>query len=173
MKRLSNIQESIWSNIYKRSEGNLDRKENSVDGLSYMEFYEYLQKIYTNLGYKCKYDTSYKIEYIDEKPYNCFKISIPIEMNGDGWTESLIVEYDSNTGDCMHISINSSLTFNYSNINDVLKDKFKIKYEKFGSWDTIKKINGSPITNSDVIWLIDKLFGMVRKPLFKKNDELI
>jgi hypothetical protein len=42
MKRLSNIEESIWSDIQKRSSGETIRKEDDVNLLDITEFYKYL-----------------------------------------------------------------------------------------------------------------------------------
>ena len=173
MKKLSEISESIWRNISQRSEGIATRKEDRiVNNLSYKDFYEYLNNTYINLGYKCKYDTSYKIECINDVRYDSFKINIPIEINNEGWTTGLCVEYDSNTGECVEISINDDITYYHNNIENVLEKKFKIKYNEYRSWNTIKKVGKKPVTNSDIIYLIDKLLNMVKQPLFKKKTKI-
>ena len=41
------LKESIWSNINKRSEGNLERKEDDVNNFNAWEFYDYLGKVYS------------------------------------------------------------------------------------------------------------------------------
>ena len=56
MKKLSNIEESIWSEIHKRSNGTQSRKEDDINLMDKDELYDYLSKQYICLepGYGIK-----------------------------------------------------------------------------------------------------------------------
>ena len=45
MKKLSDINESVWGNISKRADGTMERKEDNVDNLSKKDLYDYLNSI--------------------------------------------------------------------------------------------------------------------------------
>ena len=46
IKKISNIKESIWSDIQDRSSGDTVRKEDDIDNLNYEEFFTYLTEHY-------------------------------------------------------------------------------------------------------------------------------
>jgi hypothetical protein len=56
MKRLSNITESIWSDIQKRSSGETVRKEDDVDLMDINEFIDYLNNHYDCSSVKESFD---------------------------------------------------------------------------------------------------------------------
>ena len=85
MKKLSNITESIWSDIQDRSSGEVIRKEDDVDLLDAQEFVEYLRDIYKNV------DTKF---YIFKDLNNM--ITVPTFETELGTKSTWFIEYDCN-----------------------------------------------------------------------------
>ena len=85
MKKLSNITESIWSDIQDRSSGETVRKEDDVDLLDAQEFVEYIRDIYKNV------DTKFYIF----KDLNDM-ITVPTFETELGTKSTWFIEYDCN-----------------------------------------------------------------------------
>ena len=162
------IEESIWSNINKRSEGNLDRKEDNIDGLGFHEFVSYLKDTYI-----VDDDTNFfEIGTFMPSGSDIVNISIPIEKK-DIYVESkngnrmLSIGKNIKTDEFVNIRPNKYIFQLYPReLAKTFKDDFDfdIDYDYF---ELIPK-NGK-ITNSMCVEVIDKLLGMVERPLLIKK----
>ena len=139
MKRLS---ESIWSNINKRSEGNIERKEDDVDLMDGENFAIYLNKRYS-------FKNGHKIEY-DKKLRT---LTIPgLYTEDEFFYDNVGVDYE-----------NDSMTLRYMWINDpaltvqvraVLKKRYNLS-SKESSYIFISPLNGGELTNKFVVNVLD------------------
>ena len=139
MKRLS---ESIWSNINKRSEGNIERKEDDVDLMDGENFAIYLNKRYS-------FKNGHKIEY-DKKLRT---LTIPgLYTEDEFFYDNVGVDYE-----------NDSMTLRYMWINDpaltvqvrsALKKRYNLS-SKESSYIFISPLNGGELTNKFVVNVLD------------------
>lgn len=108
-KDLKKVNESVWADIHRRSNGIQVRKEDDVNLLSLEEFYEYIKKHYKS-----------KVEYIDLDPMG--------GGNGDvlgvDITENVILFYKPKRG---HILLSWSKVKIPIPFFDELTDRFKIE----------------------------------------------
>lgn len=163
------IKESVWSDIHKRSNGEQVRKEDDINQLDYTDFFNYIYCLYWPTEWN---DGETIIQFPSTVSDNLWKIQIPVEeiikFSGSGTViPPITICFNTNTGKVNHIVIASSLTRKYPNIQTILGNNYKLEPQKVGS-PHITKIG--KLTNQDCVNIIDKILGMVEKPLFKKNS---
>ena len=162
IKKISNIKESIWSDIQDRSMGKTVRKEDDINLLDTDEFIEYLKK-----SYKVLIHDRIIGFYIED--HKC-KISIPIEMNDYNETPNmgnriLSIIIDLEPGGEILIMPNMYVFRLYPRkIQKTFGDKYIINTLTHTLTPKDKIIN-----NSVIVDVIDKLLGMVENPILKKN----
>ena len=162
IKKISNIKESIWSDIQDRSMGKTVRKEDDINLLDVDEFIEYLKK-----SYKVLIHDRIIGFYIED--HKC-KISIPIEMNDYNETPNmgnriLSIIIDLEPGGEILIMPNMYVFRLYPRkIQKTFGDKYIINTLTHTLTPKDKIVN-----NSVIVDVIDKLLGMVENPILKKN----
>ena len=156
MKKLSNIQESIWSNINKRSEGISMRKEDDIDLMDTERLYQYVISKYRILP-GC---TAYKITRTDrvidcnpivfsEKTFNTYKLSYRGIDDGD---PKILI--DKKIG-------------RSKNVLNLLKANFKVEeYHTFYSfepdWYSLRPLDdGRHITNRFYLEVLDTFINII------------
>ena len=96
MKKLSKIDESVWADIHKRSNGTQTRKEDDVNNMNRDEFFDYLDEHYV-------YTSKENPEYYGLRKSGCHQsISVPIYQYGY-MPYSIYLEYDANIGKFLSI----------------------------------------------------------------------
>ena len=162
IKKISNIKESIWSDIQDRSMGKTVRKEDDINLLDVDEFIEYLKKSYNVLIHD-------RIIGFYIEDHKC-KISIPIEMNDYNETPNmgnriLSIIIDLEPGGEILIMPNMYVFRLYPReIQKTFGDKYIINTSTRTLTPKDKIIN-----NGVIVDVIDKLLGMVENPILKKN----
>jgi hypothetical protein len=166
IEKISNIKESIWSDIQDRSTGETIRKEDDIDNLDFYEFVEYLKNTYEND------DTTgfFKIGLFPTMGTDVINVSIPIEKK-DNYTEQrngnrmLTIGYNKRTNEFVNIRPNKYVFYLYPReLNKVFGDKFEIDHTNF----ELKPKDGV-ITNSVCVEVIDKLLDIVERPMLTKK----
>ena len=165
MRKLSQISESIWTNINKRSEGNLERKEDSVDSMDRYGFFDYLNKIYTSTP-------PAKIWNYDE--FNSILVPLFGVNRSPLPPRHLSIEMDYNDG--QDITTGKMLIGNFPEIEKDLRDNFNVEDMPAsalrGKYLKIHPKDGSPVTNTFFITVIDFLLEKAKDKykiiLFKK-----
>ena len=90
MKKLSNIDESVWSDIHKRSNGTQTRKEDDINHMNRDEFFDYLDEHYTYTGkenpefYGLRKSERHQSIFIPIYQYGFAPFSIYLEFDADG-----------------------------------------------------------------------------------------
>ena len=168
IKKISNIKESIWSDIQDRSMGKTVRKEDDINLLNFDEFIEYLKKSYD----VCIYDPHNFFEigrfHIDDEHKRV--ISIPIEKNDNSETPNmgnrmLTITVNLEHGGEISITPNMYVFRLYPReIQKTFGDKYIINTSTHTLTPKDKIVN-----NSVIVDVIDKLLGMVENPILKKN----
>ena len=153
MKRLSNINESIWSDIQDRSSGKTIRKEDDINHLDIKEFWEYLCNTY-----KSKSPNRDVIEFpLDDLiifPFVCNMI----EFNT--W-----FQFKESGNEILYVAIPDRTSWLYPNIEDDFELESYPDDEKYVS---VFPKDGSELTNSFAITVIDYLLNNSDN----KNDNL-
>ena len=132
------IKENIWSNINKRSEGGLERKEDNVDNLNLEDLCNYLNSIYKTIGHAI---------YYTELGNGTQSIEIPLFEKGRH-TFYLIYSTDQN---CI----------NFADLTDFTPDLYKNLQKKFNAsveendYGKNVIIKSEKLTNRFVISIVD------------------
>lgn len=140
--------------------GHKPGKEDSINHLNFEEFYKYLYHMYWPTEYNDDYTFD---EYTSYNNDIC--IQIPIEKTNEHKIPLYIFtfKYKNGPDNIDTIKISSRLIDAYPDVQKVIGTNYHITdlYE-------IKPKSGK-ITNTDIVYLLDKLFNMVERPLFQKN----
>ena len=172
------INESIWTDIQKRSSGEDIRQEDSIDNLEFGDFFVYLKDHYE----VCIPDPQHFFEigqWLDPNTY-MGNISIPIEKNDKEETPNmsnrmLVIQKDLkdsfNNGGSegeMLIKPNKYVFRLYPNeLRKTFEDKYELDVTPGAEFKITPK-NGK-ITNQVCIDVLDKLLGMVENPILRKK----
>ena len=167
IEKISNIKESIWSDMQDRSAGEIVRKEDDINLLDTDEFIEYLKKSYN----VCIYDPHnfFEIGGLYVGSHRC-NISIPIEKNDNSETPNmsnrmLVIEVNLKPGGEILIRPNKYIFRLYPReLQKTFGDKYIVNTSTFTLTPKDKIVN-----NSVIVDVIDKLLGMVENPILKKN----
>ena len=168
MKKLSNIKESVWSDIQKRSCGDQTRKEdqeyiNNINHMNFLEFFNYLQETYLPTDSKDVEIYRYNTSHTDFPT-----IQIPLEeVDHDTHTHFIYtMKYnpDWNGGSFVVMMVSSKFSKYYPKEFEQLKKKYDIEENLY-----FRPKNGK-ITNYTCIRLLDTLLSIVKKPCFQKQS---
>ena len=134
MKKLSEITESIWSDMQDRSAGDVVRREDDVNLMSGEDFCDYLNDNYISKdGHKIIYDDIYK------------RIRTSILKKFIAVSFSITYDYKSNI-----ITMNDEIESLYPELCKMIKEKFKVDKEYVNTNYTkfiISPSDGSECTN--------------------------
>ena len=164
------IGESAWGDMMRRSSGEMIRREDDINNLSFDEFVEYLKNTYTStVDPKFFQIGSWYTPGNDKLGH----ISIPIEKNNSKDTPNfrnrMIDIVEDTQRDEFEIRLNKYFFRLYP--NEMVKT-FKDKYSWVKRNDNIYDIYpiGEEITNQICVDVIDRLLSMVENPILKKNS---
>ncbi len=164
MKKLSNIDESFWGDVHRRSRGDEIRKEDDINNYNLNAFYDYLNDHYwcNMAGHRIKkYPETSSIHI----PFYNFK-----DSNKYGATVFYLM-YNFNSG---NIGINDYLITKSKFIHDplakksdehfnkILNDTFKIEHK--GDYVYLYQKDGSSATNRFLLEVIDFFLENVEDP---------
>lgn len=157
------ISESIWTDMQKRSSGEDIRKEDDIDNMDMSDFFNYL------CDYYCPTDDNNDdqiIQFPSPGKNNIWKMQIPVEYIttklGRIQTPPITMNFNTSTRDLEDLILSSILVKEYPNISDVFDGKYV--FDSSVNNHIIPK-NGR-LTNSMCIDVINRILGMVKKPLF-------
>jgi hypothetical protein len=157
MRKLSEIKESIWADIYDRSTGETTRKEDSVDLLDLGEFAEYVNEHYVCTERYAR-DEDMKIS-INQNKTSFGLLSFAIRNNGTCYF-NLHLDCDNDNNYRCSIDKHKSNT----DIYDLLREKYIVTESKV-NWDyTIEPHKGN-VTNSFFLEVLDYLMNNVKPPI--------
>ena len=161
IEKISNIKESIWSDMQDRSTGEIVRKEDSVDLLDYVEFFVYLTEHYQPKSKKDNEKIGGRISIIDT---DIAEIFIPIEFI-NGSIKTLRIEMSKKDNSIVSIVVSPTLLNKYVNLERML-DNYTLHTSKYNDGIYLKS-NKKP-TNQTVVNLIDMFLDVVDNPILEK-----
>ena len=142
IEKITDVKESIWSDIQDRSSGETVRKEDDINHMDAYEFWEYLHDTYIS-----QHPNRDTIDYpIDGA------IAMPFFMKNDLMMYMLWIEFNNNKIEC--ISLPDVTVSKYDGIEDVFN------LEGYSGDETricVCPKDGSEITNSFAVKVIDYL----------------
>ena len=163
LKRVMN--ESVWSDMQERGTGDMTKREDDIDLLDRYDFFAYLNKIYRTTPPS-------KIRNYDE--LNSILVPLFGVNRAPLPSKHLSIEMEYNDG--QNITVGKMLMSNFPQIEADLRDSFNVEDmpagEMRGEYLKIHPKDGSPVTNSFFITVIDFLLEKARDKytiiLFKK-----
>lgn len=155
------INESIWSDIQKRSAGDTVRKEDDVNNLDIEEFFAYLTEHYKPISKKITEEIGGRPSIIDP---NIIEIFIPIESI-DNRIKTLVIEIDKRDNNIL-IASARSLFDKYTNLERMLSNNYTLHTIKLNSRIYIKP-KEKP-TYQICLDIIDIFLAVVDNPILVK-----
>ena len=172
MKKLSKILESTWGDMVRRAEGEQVRKEidpffdRDVNTLSKGEFTDYLNIHYEFLmdrevmSSEYSYDIGVPIHVYHKSPCQGYQyLNITFSSTSDDAKELVNV--------CLNLTPREP-----SGLYTKMRKKFNIERRPKSHWSYITPLDGSKLTNSFCLEVIDFLMENVKIPLLKKKNLL-
>ena len=146
MKKLSNITESVWTDIQKRSSGDDIRKEDDINNLDRDGLYDYLTSHYKNTN---SFVPIYNSETFDT-------INVPFLIQGG--SDYVYLSFEEN-----EVSIPYASPYKVKGLFSKLANEFSLKSDaKTGhTWYIISPKDGSEVTNTFFIYVIDFLIDNI------------
>ena len=162
VEKISDIKESIWSDMQDRSAGEIVRKEDDIDNLDYVEFFTYLTEHYQP---KSKKDNEKIGGRTPITNMDIIEIFIPIESI-DGWIKTLMIVISKKNNSIVSMETSSTIFDKYVNLEKMLSNNYTISTSEHSSkiYITPKK---KP-TNQTVVDLIDIFLNIVDNPILEK-----
>ena len=161
IEKISNIKESIWSDMQDRSTGEIVRKEDSVDLLDYVEFFVYLTEHYQPKSKKDNEKIGGRTAIIDT---DIAEIFIPIEFI-NGSIKTLRIEMSKKDNSIVSIVASPTLFDKYVNLERMLNN-YTLHTSKYDDGIYLRS-NKNP-TNQTVVNLIDIFLDVVDNPILEK-----
>ena len=160
------LNESVWSDIRKKSLGQEERIENSIDSMTIQEFYHYWKDRYEIID---KNGSIQELQFINHPVNYQDEYGTPIERtHNDGfsftYTVEMVYNYKKNEIVEMRLWYFSQLIADYPNLRDVLGKEYDIDE------DGVITVKYDIIKFHHYIDIIDKLLGIVKKPYVKIVD---
>jgi hypothetical protein len=156
------VNESVWTDMQKRSSGEDIRKEDDIDNMDYEEFFVYLTEHYKPKSKKTDDGIGGRTSIVDTDIIDIFIPISPI----NSITRTLVVEMDKKDNSIVSIRTSSTLFDKYINLERMLSKNYTLH--------TIKGSNGLYIiskekpTNRTVTDLIDIFLAVVDNPILEK-----
>ena len=148
-----NVNESVWGDIRKKSIGQEERIEDSIDNLDPLGFYEYIVKRYYSKGWNIR-------NYV-----NSNEIAVPFLLQ-DGVSYSVVYKYSESE---KAVLINKWVG---DNLIQRIKDTYMLKTNKEQQY-VISPLDGSEPTNKFFMNVIEFIIQNADKKdliLFRKDD---
>ena len=163
------LNESVWGDIRKKSMGQEERIENSVDQLSYEEFLNYIDNSYDQTLQEIEESVS------GSNPYMML-IIIPIEKRGN-LIPNVTINYQT-TGQGMGafkeerpsiVAVSKVLFEWYPELLGMLEEKYEVN--TYGGEGRIYTVDTREnyLKNSDCMKILDIVFSVVNKPIITKK----
>lgn len=162
IKKISNIKESIWSDMQDRSSGDVVRKEDDIDHLDYAEFFTYLTEHYQP---KSKKDNEKIGGRTPITNMDIIEIFIPIESINDR-IKTLMIVISKKDNSIVSVATSQTLFDKYVNLERTLSNNY-----------TLNPSNNSPrvyitsnkkLTKNTIVNLIDIFLDVVDNPILEK-----
>ena len=162
VEKISNIKESIWSDMQDRSSSETIRKEDDIDHLDYAEFFTYLTEHYQPKSKKENEKIGGRTPITN---MDVIEIFIPIEYI-DGRIKTLMIVISKKDNSIVSMETSSTIFDKYVNLEKMLSNNYTINTSEHSSkiYITPKK---KP-TNQTVVDLIDIFLDVVDNPILKK-----
>ncbi len=160
MRKMSEIDESVWGGILDRGAGDTKRKEDEINHLDMSEMYEYILSKYETT------DDKYRI-YFEEDDIPPVIGMLVFRKDEKMYSLKLFSPYAS--GKIRTIRLNSSTSETDDEVLKALLKKFRVEVTADNQLD-ITKYNYS-VTNQLCIDVIDTIIENAKEPLIKKKDE--
>ena len=152
------IGESTWNDIRKQSSGTKTRREEDVDLMSPMEFYEYLASTYVP---KFKNDS---LRFFNDEHSLVIIKALCANVGGIYTTACTLRYYIPDK--ILHIDM-----YNTKYVKSDLLDIMKKEYPGFESGKTLQRPDGKKITNSFVVEVLDFILDNAKPPLYSNFKE--
>ena len=138
MKRLSEINETHWGGMVRRSSSDVQRKENDIDNMLPDEFYKYCEEKYKN--------STFELVYRDN--------SITIYINGSSIIGAILYRDDNNE----NIDTLGYFLYSFHNtpteLDNIIENNYKITYLEGCNVSKLTPKEGT-FTNKDCIKFLD------------------
>ena len=161
MKKLSKIIESLWADIQSQASGSSVKKEDDIDNFSIEQFCEYLFKHYPRVR------PGGDIELTDTKDDNKCIIVRLFEM--ESGFDCCLFYYEDKTITTQFVGL-EELGCRLDVETDYATKEYRNDY-RVDCIDIAPK-DGSPVTNSFFIEVLDYLLSKVKKPIIRKVDNV-
>lgn len=164
MRKMSEITESVWSDIHRRSKGVQSRKEDDVNNMDKDMLFEYLENRYEPVP-----NSKWK-DFIDSDLHKIF-VTV-LEPGIESYAYNITLEFPYMKGDDKKVILMSNdLLQDCRDIYKLLKDNYDLSYYSRTMF-AISPVDKSEVTNKfyiDVIdFLIDNMTDDERKLIKRK-----
>ena len=160
------LRESVWSDMEDRGTGDLEKKEDNIDNLTFEEFYDYLKSHYTYIG-PGKQKT---IEYYKRSSSSC--ILFPVLSVKWGF---IAIDYEKFGDKKYTIRPDNDLINNNPDLYAKLKKRYVIKNKRSvidQTYFSLEPVKGD-IDYKFIIEVIDYILSLFEYPTFKKVNESV
>ena len=162
IKKISNIKESIWSDIQDRSMGKTVRKEDDISHLDYVEFFTYLTEHYKP---KSKKDNEKIGGRTPITNTDIIEIFIPIESIDDR-IKTLMIVISKKDSSIVSIATSQTLFDKYVNLERTLSNNYTLNPSNNSPRVYIK--SNKKLTNNTIVNLIDIFLDVVDNPILER-----
>ena len=162
IKKISNIKESIWSDIQDRSMGKTVRKEDDISHLDYVEFFTYLTEHYKP---KSKKDNEKIGGRTPITNTDIIEIFIPIESIDDR-IKTLMIVISKKDNSIVSIATSQTLFDKYVNLERTLSNNYTLNPSNNSPRVYIK--SNKKLTNNTIVSLINTFIAAVDNPILER-----
>ena len=162
IKKISNIKESIWSDIQDRSMGKTVRKEDDISHLDYVEFFTYLTEHYKP---KSKKDNEKIGGRTPITNTDIIEIFIPIESIDDR-IKTLMIVISKKDNSIVSVATSQTLFDKYVNLERTLSNNYTLNPSNNSPRVYIK--SNKKLTNNTIVSLINTFIAAVDNPILER-----
>ena len=162
IKKISNIKESIWSDIQDRSMGKTVRKEDDISHLDYVEFFTYLTEHYKPKSKKINEKIGGRTPITNT---DIIEIFIPIESIDDR-IKTLMIVISKKDSSIVSIATSQTLFDKYVNLERTLSNNYTLNPSNNSPRVYIK--SNKKLTNNTIVDLINTFIAAVDNPILER-----
>ena len=162
IKKISNIKESIWSDMQDRSAGETVRKEDDIDHLDCVEFFTYLTEHYKP---KSKKDNEKIGGRTPITNTDIIEIFIPIESIDDR-IKTLMIVISKKDNSIVSVATSQTLFDKYVNLERTLSNNYTLNPSNNSPRVYIK--SNKKLTNNTIVDLINTFIAAVDNPILER-----
>lgn len=154
------LAESVWMDIHKQSNGDMERMEDDVNHMDAKGLIAYLKDTYTNLVP----EKGFYINGNDSKYYP--EVHVPVYYNSTNSVEAMWVYLQMYSSGC-YVFLGQRFANRCRTVYEKMKKEFEVDMvdEDNGRWHiSVKPKDGSEATNKFYIQVIDFLLANVEEP---------